>query len=312
MPAAGDEVEFGLEFGERLARVPRGAARKELRLDFLGSSTNLGEERVSHLRLRLCVVIGALIALVGSANAFAAGNLVVSQVYGGGGNAGASYTHDYIEIFNRGNVSVPLNGMSVQYASSTGTGAFGANSGQLTELPSVALQPGQYLLIQEFSQAAVGAPLPTADVVDATPINMSGTAGKVALVVDAVTLGCNGGSTPCSPSQLARIVDLVGYGAANFFEGAGPAPTQSNTSAAARNGAGCDDSDNNSTDFSTLSPPGPRNTSSPLATCGGPADQPERHGRSEPRLGAPRGAVDSDRHRDAGREPDQHRDLGLG
>ncbi len=236
---------------------------------------------MSHLRLRLCVVIGALIALVGSANAFAAGNLVVSQVYGGGGNAGASYTHDYIEIFNRGNVSVPLNGMSVQYASSTGTGAFGANSGQLTELPSVALQPGQYLLIQEFSQAAVGAPLPTADVVDATPINMSGTAGKVALVVDAVTLGCNGGSTPCSPSQLARIVDLVGYGAANFFEGAGPAPTQSNTSAAARNGAGCDDSDNNSTDFSTLSPPGPRNTSSPLATCGGPTN-PSATGAANP------------------------------
>ena len=60
---------------------------------------------MSHLRLRLCVVIGALLALVGSANAFAAGNLVISQVYGGGGNAGASYTHDFVEIFNRGTVS---------------------------------------------------------------------------------------------------------------------------------------------------------------------------------------------------------------
>ena len=150
---------------------------------------------MSHLRLRLCVAIGALIALAGSANAFAAGNLVVSQVYGGGGNAGASYTHDFIEIFNRGNVSVPLNGMSVQYASATGTGNFGANTTQITELPSVALLPGQYFLIQEASTAAVGAPLPTADLVDATPIAMSGTAGKVALVVDAVTLGCNGSST---------------------------------------------------------------------------------------------------------------------
>ena len=149
---------------------------------------------MSHLRLRLCVVIGALIALVGSANAFAAGNLVISQVYGGGGNAGASYTHDYIEIFNRGNVSVPLNGMSVQYASATGTGNFGATTTQITELPSVALLPGQYFLIQEASNAAVGAPLPTPDVDDATPIDMSGTAGKVALVTDAMTLGCNGGS----------------------------------------------------------------------------------------------------------------------
>ena len=226
---------------------------------------------MSHLRLRLCVAIGALIALAGSANAFAAGNLVVSQVYGGGGNGGASYTHDYIEIFNRGNVSVPLNGMSVQYASATGTGNFGSSTTQITELPSIALLPGQYFLIQEASTAAVGAPLPTADVVDGTPIAMSGTAGKVALVVDAVTLGCNGSSTqPCSPAQLARILDLVGYGNANFFEGAGAAPTLSNTSSAARNAAGCTDTDSNSADFSALTPPGPRNTSSPLAPCSGP------------------------------------------
>ncbi len=29
-------------------------------------------------------------------------DIVISQVYGGGGNAGATYTHDYIELFNRG------------------------------------------------------------------------------------------------------------------------------------------------------------------------------------------------------------------
>ncbi len=52
-------------------------------------------------------------------------NLVVSQIYGGGGNTGATYTHDYIEIFNRGTTNVSLDGKSLQYASAAGTGALG-------------------------------------------------------------------------------------------------------------------------------------------------------------------------------------------
>src|SRR5687767_15859521 len=100
-------------------------------------------------------------------------DVVISQVYGGGGNSGATYTHDFVELFNRGTTAVSLAGWSIQYASATGTGNFGANSGQQTELPSVSLAPGQYLLIQEASTAAVGSPLPTPDVTDSTPINMS-------------------------------------------------------------------------------------------------------------------------------------------
>ena len=116
--------------------------------------------------LRKRLLVGAVLAvltstlLVQSAGAVSA-DLVVSQVYGGGGNTGATYTHDYIEIFNRGTGTVSLAGMSLQYASATGTGNFGANSGQLTEL-SGPLAPGQYLLVQESSNAAVGAPLPRA------------------------------------------------------------------------------------------------------------------------------------------------------
>ena len=194
-------------------------------------------------------------------------DIVISQVYGGGGNSGATYTHDFIELFNRGASSVSLAGWSLQYASATGTGNLGANSGQLTELPSVSLAPGQYLLIQEATNAAVGSPLPTPDVTDGTPINMSGSAGKVALVTSTASLGCNGGSTPCSPAQLAMIVDLIGYGTANFFEGAA-APGLSNTTSASRASNGCVDTDNNSSDFSADTP-NPRNFASPLNLCGG-------------------------------------------
>jgi hypothetical protein len=189
-------------------------------------------------------------------------DLVISQVYGGGGNVGATYTNDFIEIFNLGTTPVSLAGLSLQYASATGTGLFGAASNLITELPLFILQPGQYFLIQEAQGLSGTTALPTPDYIDPTPITMSATGAKVALVDTTVSLGCNGGSTPCSPSALATIIDLVGWGSANFFEGAA-APATSNTLALFRNDGGLTDTDNNAADFFTGSPT-PRNTASPL------------------------------------------------
>jgi predicted extracellular nuclease len=190
-------------------------------------------------------------------------DVVISQVYGGGG---ATYTHDFIELFNRGSSPASLAGWSLQYASATGTGNFGANSAQLTELPNMILQPGQYLLVQQAA-GATPANLPSPDIVDPTPINLSATGAKVALANTTASLGCNGGSTPCSPTQLAQIIDLIGWGNANFFEGAA-APATSITTAVLRNSNGCAETDNNAADF-TAGAPAPRNTSSTLNPCGG-------------------------------------------
>jgi uncharacterized protein len=44
-------------------------------------------------------------------------DLVISQLYGGGGNSGATFTHDFVEIFNRSSEPVSVDGWSVQYAS---------------------------------------------------------------------------------------------------------------------------------------------------------------------------------------------------
>ena len=41
--------------------------------------------------------------------------MVISQIYGAGGNSGAKYTHDYVELFNRGAQAVSMGGWSVQY-----------------------------------------------------------------------------------------------------------------------------------------------------------------------------------------------------
>jgi predicted extracellular nuclease len=211
------------------------------------------------------VLLTALILVPPRAEAVSP-NAVISQVYGGGGNSGATFTHDFIELFNRGTSSVSLNGWSVQYGSAAGN--VGAFTDTRTDLPNVTLAPGQYLLIQEARGTGGTTALPTPDVTDDTPIAMSATAGKVALVSTTTPLGCGSTATPCSAAQLATVVDLVGYGStANLFEGSGPTPAPSNTTAVLRAAAGCTDTDNNSADFIAGSP-NPRNTASPLNPCG--------------------------------------------
>ena len=90
----------------------------------------------------------ALATLMLLSTSYGWGQVVISQLYGGGGNSGSTYTHDFIELFNQGSSSVDITGWSVQYASATGS--FGTNK---TDLTSVVLAPGQYYLIQEAQGA---------------------------------------------------------------------------------------------------------------------------------------------------------------
>jgi Lamin Tail Domain/FG-GAP repeat len=181
-------------------------------------------------------------------------SLVISQVYGGGGNAGAQFTNDYIEIFNKNDVAVDVTGWSVQYTSATGT------TWQVTPICATGpclVQPFKYFLVQEAAGAATPAPLPTPDAIGT--IAMSATTGKVALVNTTVALT---GACPAG----AQIIDFVGYGTtANCFEGVGPAPLLSNTTADLRFNGGREETDNNSRDFFTAAP-NPRNSASPANT----------------------------------------------
>ncbi|HKE57062.1 MAG TPA: DNA/RNA non-specific endonuclease, partial [Pyrinomonadaceae bacterium] len=182
----------------------------------------------------------------------APGSVVISQVYAGGGNAGATIKNDFIELINHSGAPVNLAGLSVQYTAATNTSWTG-----ITNLPDFALAPGQYFLIQE----AAG----TGGTVDLDPdaigtIPMGATAGKVALVNGTTLLspGCPTGST---------VVDFVGYGTtANCFEGTGPTAATTNTTAAIRKTDGCTDTDNNASDF-VVGAPTPRNSHSPTNSC---------------------------------------------
>lgn len=210
--------------------------------------------------------VAMMLALAAGPRAVSQG-VVISQVYGGGGEVGAAYTNDFVELFNHGSSPVSLAGWSIQYASASGGGLFGAADILITPLPDVTLAPGQYLLVEASSASTLyGASLPAPDAADPTPLPLGVAGGKVALVSDAAPLGCNGGSRACTASQLARVVDLVGYGPANFAEGAAPAPSPSAALAVVRKNAGCAETDSNGADFA-LGPPAPRNSSSAFHTC---------------------------------------------
>jgi hypothetical protein len=143
--------------------------------------------------------------------------------------------------------------LSVQYASQTGT------TWQVTNLPAVMVPAGGYLLVQEASGGAVGTMLPTPDATGTgTGINMSATNGKVALV--------NGTTALAGACPTTNVIDLVGYGAANCFEGTATAPTGSNTTSDRRGMSGCTDTDMNDADF-TAGTPDPRNSASAANIC---------------------------------------------
>nr|WP_317631096.1 T9SS type A sorting domain-containing protein [uncultured Flavobacterium sp.] len=187
--------------------------------------------------------LGAILALSFSANA----QIVISQVYGGGGNNGSVYSHDFVELYNRGNQTVTLAaGHTLQYASATG--AFSDSNIQV--LPEISLQPGQYFLIQQAQGNNLTGALPTPDLVPATPLLIGGTNFKIALVSDDVAI---------TAISDATILDFVGVGTANIFEGSGAAPAVSNSLAAVRKSAGAQDTNNNAADFESLTPT-PRTT----------------------------------------------------
>jgi predicted extracellular nuclease len=196
-------------------------------------------------------VLAALIAGLSAPAMAAPGNVVISQVYGAGGNNGALWSKDFIELFNRSGADVSLGGMSVQYQSATGT------TWQATALPNVTLKPGQYFLYT----GAGGATGTDPGAADATGgLNLSGTTGKVALAsVPGAMTTADGGD---------KVIDMVGFGGANRFE-TSVAPAPSTTTSISRAALGCTDTDNNGADFTAGPVVGPRNTKSDVHVCSG-------------------------------------------
>lgn len=151
-------------------------------------------------------------------------NVLISEVYGGGGNSGAPFTHDFVELYNPTNQTISLDGWQVEYFSRNG------NSGGTTTLAG-SIAPGGYFLIQQAG-GGNGEALPAPDATG--NLAMAARQGSVQLR---------------SPEGFS---DTVGYGSASITEGT-PAPTLSNETSAQRTDPAVD-TDKNGADFQVGAP----------------------------------------------------------
>jgi len=178
-----------------------------------------------------------------SAEATVSTDVVVNEVYGGGGNSGATLKNDFIELYNAGSTAVALGSWSVQYISA----APGASTAWQVTALSGSIAPGGYYLVAEAAGAAGTADLPIPDASGA--INLSGTNGTVALVTGQSALTCK---TAADCAADSTIKDLVGYGTAVVHEGTADAPATTNTTSDSRTSGA--DTDQNGADFTGGAP----------------------------------------------------------
>jgi endonuclease G len=175
-------------------------------------------------------------------------NLVVSQFQAGGAS---SANDEFIEILNTSANAVDLNGHRLVYRSASGT-----NDVQIVEwTTSTIVPPGGYYLIASTSyDGGVSANITYNNATCSCAL--SATSGGLAIRFGAVNSGV--------------ILDSVGWGSAtNIFVENTNTPAAGNDNSKARSNNGCQDTDNNNSDFGTLTPSAPRNAGTPPASCGG-------------------------------------------
>ena len=196
-------------------------------------------------------------------------DLVITQVYTRGGEPGATFRNDYVEIFNRGNTTIDLAGYSLQTVVNAPPQPGGGFPGGLTTLtrlftaPGVPapLEPGRYRLFAYASSGENGGPVP-ADFAPSADYDLPADFGRIALVRGATPLTQFG----CAPGADAALVDFFSYGATTCAEGPVVVAAPTATTAATRNNNGCADTDNNAADFAVVAPnPHPRTT--PASPC---------------------------------------------
>lgn len=199
---------------------------------------------------KLFTIIG-LVSTVALMNA----QIVINEIYGGGGNSGSTLKNDFIELKNIGSTTTSLIGATIQYAPAVG--AFT----QYHTLPNISLAPGQAYLIQEATGGGGTVNLPTPDFIATTVINFNGTSNPSIGIGIAVTSGkvalASNSSQVTGPSA-GNVLDFVGYGTtADQFEGGGPAPSPTTTTSITRISG---DTNDNTIDF-TIATASPGNSS---------------------------------------------------
>ena len=225
--------------------APDDAAREGL-----ASSAHRKRGRLGALAVTCAAALsfGSLVAAPANADTAGTG-VVINEAYLSGGSAGAAFKNKFVELYNPTSAPISLDGMSLQYRSATGTAGFTGVAPLKGSIPA-----GGHYLVQGNSNGANGAELPAADLV--STLAPSGTTGTLALVegTAAVTLA------PGSVVGVDGVVDLLGYGTSNTFEGTAATAPSSNTDVRSMNRTKGADTDDNRADFSLSATITPQNS----------------------------------------------------
>jgi predicted extracellular nuclease len=197
------------------------------------------------LALAATIPGGALLAAPAGANTSGTG-LVISEVYGAGGNSGAVYNADFVELYNPTNAAISVADHYIHYRSAAGT-----SGGTPFPLNGSVPAHGHYL-IQMSTVGANGVALPTPDTGPAG-FSMAGSGGQVFLLDNSTAITTSG-----NMAGVAHVIDMVGQNTATSFETQAAQQIASTTSSLNRNATGTD-TDNNSSDIS-LAAPSPENS----------------------------------------------------
>jgi 5'-nucleotidase len=192
----------------------------------------------------LAVAVAGLSGIApASANTLGPG-LVINEVYGGGGNTGATLTNDFIELRNTTDHTVSLGGLSLQYRSAGGTGAAGASN--VYALPSVDVPAGRTFLVQSAAGTGGTTALPSPDAT--STLALSGTGGQVYLADQAAPIDPGTGAIAND-----HVLDFIGWGTTTTSFETARGPATGNTTSVSRDAAGTD-TNNNSVDLTAGTP----------------------------------------------------------
>ncbi|MFF2371782.1 ExeM/NucH family extracellular endonuclease [Agromyces sp. NPDC058110] len=217
-----------------------------------------GDRRIHRLSAAAVTAAGALlVGMLGAPPAFAAtdgSGVVINEVYARGGSANQPFANKFVELYNPTDSAVSLAGWSLQYRSATGTGAASGVGALSGSIPAKG-----YFLVGMNSNGPTGAALPTPDVT--TTLAPSGTTGSIFLANVATAVNPGTGSIVNAPN----VVDFVGYGGSNSFEGAlvvygDGVVAPANNVAGSISRTGGVDTDSNAADFAFSATPTPQNS----------------------------------------------------
>ena len=186
----------------------------------------------------------------------------ISQIYPRGGEPGATFQRDFLELFNADTQTIDLNGWSIVITSFDGSGNPTTIGARITS--TINLVPGQHVILTMPGTGSNGQVLTAEFPIDA--ISLSSNGAQIFLIAKdkfPTFFTCPSGA----PDPRGIVSDFVAYGVATCSAG-NPAPIPEPNKSLMRLGGGCQDTFDNRADFA-LADPNPRKFASPPTTpCG--------------------------------------------